>query len=93
MIQRSAHAAAENVSRVLYVMYPGPLTALTSPVKTLVNLFKLVTVAEADAVVEVVLVLMVEGEVNVDNATAFVFEQVVATALAGPHWMGLHPGN
>jgi hypothetical protein len=65
-------------------MYPGPLTALTSPVKTLVNLFKLVTVAEADAVVEVVLVL-VEGEVDVDNATAFVFEQVVATALAGPH--------
>jgi len=84
VIQRSAHAAAENVSRVLYVMYPGPLTALTSPVKTLVNLFKLVTVAEADAVVEVVLVL-VEGEVDVDNATAFVFEQVVATALAGPH--------
>lgn len=68
-------------------MYPGPLTALTSPVKTLVNLLKLVTVAEADAVVEVpVLVLVVvEGEVDVDNATAFVFEQVVTTALAGPH--------
>lgn len=92
MTQRSAHAAAENVARVLYVMYPGPLTALTSPVKTLVNLFRLVIVAEAAALVEV-LVEVVEVEVNVDNAIAFVFEQVVATALAGPHWMGLHPGS
>ena len=78
---RSAHAAAEKVLRVLYVMYPEPLTALTNPVKTLVNLFRLVTVAEAATLVEV-LVLVVE--VDVDSAIAFVFEQDFATAFAGP---------
>jgi hypothetical protein len=61
-------------------MYPEPLTALTNPVKTLVNLFRLVTVAEAATLMEV-LVLVVE--VEVDNAIAFVFEQDFATAFAG----------
>jgi hypothetical protein len=61
-------------------------------VKTLVNLVKLVTVPEGATAIEL-LVFVVEVDDEVDNAIAFVFEQVVAIAFAGPHCTGLQPGN
>lgn len=81
------------MSSVLYVMYPEPPTALINPVKTLVNLVRLVVVEVAAAAV-VVLVWVVDVEVDVDNAMASVFVQLCATAFAGPQLLtGLQPGS
>ena len=55
------------------------------------NLVKLLTVTEGATVVELVFVVDFDDDIN--NAIAFVFEHVVATACAGPHWTGLQPGN
>jgi len=51
--------------------------------KTFVNLVKLLTVEEGVTVVELVFVVDFDDDIN--NATAFVFEHVVATGFAGPH--------